>query len=52
MIDLQERKLESEHLFKNSKEIYNLRTPENLPSFRDYYINKIVKKYKIMISKV
>ena len=46
VIDLKGRRLEPEHLYKNSKDIYIWRTPENLPSFRYVYNDKIVKKYK------
>ena len=46
VIDLKGRRLEPEHLYKNSKDIYIWRTPEILPSFRYVYNDKIVKKYK------
>ena len=46
VIELGGRKLEPEHLYKNSKELYIWETPENLPPFRYVYNNKIIKKYK------
>ena len=46
VIELGGRKLEPEHLYKNSKEVYIWETPENLPPFRYVYNNKIVQKYK------
>ena len=47
VIELQGRKLEPEHLYKNTNEKYEWHTPENLPPFRYVYNDAIIKKYKI-----
>ena len=46
VIHLNGRKLEPEHLYKNSHEVYNWETPENIPGFRYVYNDSKVKKYK------
>ena len=46
VIELKGRKLEPEHLIKNSKEVYGWETPENLPPFKYVYNDAQVKKYK------
>ena len=45
-IELEGRKIEPEHLYDDPKEIYILKTQENLQPFRYLYYNKIIQEYK------
>ena len=38
--------MEPEHLYKNSRETYHWKAPDNLPPFRYVYNDQKVKKYK------
>ena len=46
VIHLNGRKLEPDLYIKNNHEVYNWKTPENLPGFRYTYNDSKVKKYK------
>ena len=46
VIELNERKLEPEQLYKSTNNVYNRVIPENLPKFRYVYNDAKVKQYK------